>query len=553
MSKPAQTPKRRFRFQFRLSTFLFFVTAIGLSAGIWVGWVEPVRNQWAAVDPLLERGAQVETSPSKLPNWMKQFLPTGQTENIEALFFKNTTKLTSDDLKCLARLPHLKRLYLERSGLDDEGVAWIPACPSIERLSIYGNSKVTNKSDSILASLPNLKLIDVHDTGMNWRTMIGFYETSQTKVIEDFRFWKVKNSELEVLAKINNRPTSLDITGAVATTIPRMIRLFPNISYVNIAGSDALTPDNIQLVKSHRRLQYIQLDLQETPEEEDWWRMLLGEMDASALYYQQNNLSIPFRFRHSTRDSYLSIEGVSSTDFAQLREIGGLSTITSCSLDKLDFPQVEEIDFLSWLSNLKTLKLYNCQNPQRIDFALLSPKLESVELEICGRLTEIENLVELPQLKSMKIARCPVETIRNINLPVSTELEISFPTPQENVVNFDFLKDVKSLGNLKLSYCDGLKDLNGIEDILGLEKLKIEFCSSISDWSALFKCHELRELTFDLDFGCAQKLPPPDLDFLNQLDKFCFSPGARSANQAWIDAWAKIIESRKAAADDSSP
>ena len=546
MSKPAKPFKRRF--QFRLSTFLFVVTAIGVSAGVWVGWVEPVRSQWSAVDPLLERGAQVETSPSNLPNWMKRFLPTGQTENIEALFFKDTTKLTSDDLKCLSRLPHLKRLYLERSGLNDEGVAWIADCPSIERLAIWGNSKVTNKSDSILASLPNLKLIDVHGTGMDWRTMIEFYEKPQTKVIEDFRFWKVKSSELEVLAKINNRPTSLDIAGADATTIPRMIRLFPNISFVDIAGSDALTPDNIQLVKSHRRLQYIQLDLRETPEEKDWWRMLLGEMDASALHYHENNFSIPFRFRHSTRDSYLSIEGVSSTDFAQLREIGGLSTITSCSFYKMDFPEVEEFGFLSWLSNLKTLELYNCQNPQRIDFASLSPKLETVKLEICGRLTEIENLVGLTELNSLKIARCTVETIRNINLPVSTELEISFPTPQENVVNFDFLENVKSLGNLRLSYCDGLKDLNGIENIPGLKKLRIEFCHSINDWSALFECHELKELTFDLDFGRAQKLPPPNLDFLNQLDKFCFSPGARSANQTWIDAWAKIIESRKAAA-----
>ena len=553
MSKPAKTPKRRFRFRFRLSTFLFLVTAIGVSAGVWVGWVEPVRKQWAAVDPLLDRGAQVETSPSKLPEWMKKLLPTGKTENIEALFFKNTTKLTSDDLKCLSRLPHLKRLYLERSGLDDQGVAWIAACPSIERLSIWGNSKVTNKTAPILASLPNLKLIDLHDTGMNWRTMIEFDEKPQTKVVEDFRFYALKSSELEVLAKINNKAGSLDIKGADATTIPRTISLFPYISYFNITGSDALTQDNIQLVKSHRRLQYIQLDLQETPAEKDWWRMLLGEMDASDLYYQEKNLSIPFRFRHSTRDSYFSIEGVSSTDFAQLREIGGLSTITNCSLYKLDFPEVEELDFLSWLSNLKSLKLYNCQNPQRIDFALMSPKLESVKLEICDRLTEIENLVGLPQLKSLKIDRCPVKTIRNINLPASTELEISFPTPQENVVNFDFLEDVKSLGNLRLSYCHGLKDLNGIENIPGLKKLRIEFCHSINDWSALYKCRELKELTFDLDFGRAQKLPPPNLDFLNQLDKFCFASGARSANQTWIDAWAKIIESRKAAANGSSP
>ena len=113
MSKPSHTSKRRFRFQFNLLTFLLLVSAIGVAAGVWMSWIEPVRSQWAAVQSFVERGAEVETSPSKLPDWMKSFLASGQTENIETLSFTYKT-LEPDDLKCLSRLRYLKRLNLYR-------------------------------------------------------------------------------------------------------------------------------------------------------------------------------------------------------------------------------------------------------------------------------------------------------------------------------------------------------------------------------------------------------------------------------------------------------
>ena len=151
MSKPVPTSKRRFRFQFNLLAVLLLVSVVSVGAGVWINWVEPVRVQWAAVEPMLEQGAYVTTSPSDLPRWMKSVLPEGKTENIEALFFTETKSLKSDDLKCLARLPHLRQLCLEGCELDDAGVAWIADCPTIEELTIKDNDKVTDISARVLA------------------------------------------------------------------------------------------------------------------------------------------------------------------------------------------------------------------------------------------------------------------------------------------------------------------------------------------------------------------------------------------------------------------
>ena len=67
----------------------------------------------------------------------------------------------------------------------------------------------------------------------------------------------------------------------------------------------------------------------------------------------------------------------------------------------------------------------------------------------------------------------------------------------------------------------------------------------MNDWSALFKCRDLRELNLEMNVGRAEQLPPPDLDFLAQLDKFSFGTSRRSVNQTWIDAWRKIVASRE--------
>ena len=410
--------KRRFRFQFGLLAFLLLVTAIAVVMGVWMAWVQPVRDQWLAVEPLLERGARVETSPSELPDWMKSVLPTGQTENIEALFFKNTSKLKSDDLKCLARLPHLKRLYLEQSGLDDAGVAWIADCPTIERLAIWRNLKITNKSVETLVSLPNLKVVDVHETRMDWRSMIEFQKKPQVKVIQYFQYTSADSSELETMAEFNNETWLLSISGTNATSIPKAMRLFPNLRMLNLDNFESLNRSNIKLLKASE-LTSVFLDSCEADPEGDCWRALLGEFDVHGLSCRGSQLSIHLRCKDG-RDLLLNITGVSLQDLALLNEFGGLAAIRYCTLRGLAGDEFESLGFLSWLTDLETLELNNCN-------------------------VEIVSLVDLPELKKVTIHQCSVGTNRNIDLPAATQLVIS-SLKQQPGASLDFLKDVRSVG-----------------------------------------------------------------------------------------------------------
>ena len=570
MNKPSPTPKRRFRFRFSLLTFLVLFSVIGVGAGVWMAWVEPVRDQWAAVKPLLDRGANVQTSPSKLPGWMKSVLPTGQTENIADLFFNYTKKLKSDDLKCLARLPHLKRLYLEQSGLDDAGVAWVADCPTIELLSVGDNYSISNKSVETLASLPNLTTLNIESTGMNWRAMTEFQKKPQLLVAQNFRFSDAQNSELETMAEIDNTNRALTVSGSDETTIPRAIRLFPNLVHLRIDKIESLKSFNIDLLEPHstpmpdghtidrfaadheqtlpRGKVIVELDnfvSYQTGIDEAWWRALLRNLDVSGLDCSGKFLSVYFSLKDLDVGLELQFTGVSPENVSLLNEMGGLATTKWSRIwDPKNSLEFESLDFLSWFSELESLEMFHCFKLKRFDFQLLSPKIKSVHLENCTKLTEIVNLFDLPELENVEISQCPA-TIQNIDLPASTKLTISSPRPEEIVVGFNFLKDVRSLGNLKLHNCNGLEDLGGIEDISGLKKLEIFYCQQLYDRTALFKCRELRELSFQIGPSNAQTLTPPDHNFLTQLDKFSFDKDSMAINQTWTNAWNKIVESRE--------
>jgi len=79
--------KRR-RFRFSLLSFFVIVTLIGVSMGVWLGMIGPIRSQWRSAEIILESGASLETSPSSIPRWMKSLLPEGQCDNIVAVDFK---------------------------------------------------------------------------------------------------------------------------------------------------------------------------------------------------------------------------------------------------------------------------------------------------------------------------------------------------------------------------------------------------------------------------------------------------------------------------------
>ena len=174
--------KKRGLFRFSLTSILLLTSVLCGLLGFWLTMVRQTQSQWDAVRHLKERGVRVETSPSDTYDWVKRFLPEGETENVNALFFRNGGHLQPGDLECLRHLPHLKRLYLEGCDVSDADVKLIGKHRPLERLALWRNERLTNASAEHLARLENLRMLDIHTTGINWRTNAHFSKRQGLKV-----------------------------------------------------------------------------------------------------------------------------------------------------------------------------------------------------------------------------------------------------------------------------------------------------------------------------------------------------------------------------------
>jgi uncharacterized membrane protein len=71
--------------------------------------------------------------------------------------------LTNEDLKVIAKLPHLYKLNLNRNKVSDQGASNLASLTKLEYLNLYG-TEVTDSSLQMLTSLPELKKLYVWET-----------------------------------------------------------------------------------------------------------------------------------------------------------------------------------------------------------------------------------------------------------------------------------------------------------------------------------------------------------------------------------------------------
>ena len=205
--------------------------------------IEPIRNQWAAVEPILNMGGRVETSPSKIPNWMKRLLPEGQTENIDAVFF-NYRRATDEAIEALEKLPYLRRLYVEQASLNSKHLETISRLKKLERLSIWGNEKLTNDDLTPLANLGNLEVLDIHRcTSADWKSLLPFSENQNIKIVQSFPVSDFEPAELDDLKSVERfcgpyrRP---NLISSRAADLKKLLENFPEVSYVWVSFEDEI-------------------------------------------------------------------------------------------------------------------------------------------------------------------------------------------------------------------------------------------------------------------------------------------------------------------------
>ena len=174
-------------FQFSLRTMLVLFLVAGICGGVWNQLIAPVRQQWAAIEPILDMGGRVETKPSNIPEWLKFLLPEGKTENIEAVYFQcpitaeeYTTGViqfqyaTDEAIEALEHLPHLRHLNLEQAQLKSKHIDTIVKLAQLEHLEMAQNRDLTEADLSKLACLENLSFLDISYCGGDWRTLLAF-------------------------------------------------------------------------------------------------------------------------------------------------------------------------------------------------------------------------------------------------------------------------------------------------------------------------------------------------------------------------------------------
>lgn len=246
------------RFRFSLLSFLVFFTLAGVSFGVWLGMAEPILRQWRSAGVLLDAGAMIETAPSSIPSWVKSLLPEGQCDNIVAVDFKRQNA-TDAAIKALENLPHLQRLYLQRTNLQPAHIDSIVGLPEIKTLSVWGNSALREDDIGKLAEIDSLELVDFHVNAantidrnpvLNWKVLLPFAERPDLRVKHDcvepnishrldsgevLPFFELKKKKhLEYFVDSNFWPKGIIMVDAHSRDIRDILKVMPNFTRADL-------------------------------------------------------------------------------------------------------------------------------------------------------------------------------------------------------------------------------------------------------------------------------------------------------------------------------
>lgn len=151
---------------------LIAVVAAGL------GWmVRSAREQRQAVEAIRARGGFVEydyrynstlnqrlpKGESWQPGWLRRLLGDDYFHNIIVVGLDENHDATDADLSQVARLRHLKRLYLGGGKITDDGLAQLQGLTDLRLLVLWGNP-ITGDGLKHLRHLQNLKHLDLSRT-----------------------------------------------------------------------------------------------------------------------------------------------------------------------------------------------------------------------------------------------------------------------------------------------------------------------------------------------------------------------------------------------------
>ena len=160
-----------------------------------------------------------------------------------------------------------------------------------------------------------------------------------------------------------------------------------------------------------------------------------------------------------------------------LKNISALRTLEKLERLSIDSSQIRDLEDIDHLSELRSMRIDNCQDLKNLDGISNLQKLEYLNLDGCTSLTTIEGLSKLPGLKQLWVG----------NLHVDCDLEPTGDIPGLKTLvlsgsnclsNTEFAKSLR-LEHLKIRNCPELIKL-GIVDATNMRTLELTNCPKLT-------------------------------------------------------------------------
>lgn len=167
----AARPRRGIRrgIRFSLRSLLLLMTACCLGLGVWTTYVQPYRNQAAALLLVSQCQGTASVEVDTGPNWHRwlvvSFLGEDKFVQVLAVDLRETNP-SEELLRSLGNLRHLRNLYLDRTDMDDTLLRGLTPLKQLRTLSLR-YTPITGQGVTSLVELPQLEALVLSGTKLS--------------------------------------------------------------------------------------------------------------------------------------------------------------------------------------------------------------------------------------------------------------------------------------------------------------------------------------------------------------------------------------------------
>lgn len=153
--------------QFRLRTLMAVFLLAPLAVGWWQIKMQSYREQQIAVAEIMPLVRHIVYEPGQ-PAWLRHFSDEKVFKDVVHLSLQGSTPFQDKDAKHLAKIPRLRRLSLQRTGISDQALKHLARLKELDTLSLE-STRVSDDGMMHLSGLSSLRVLQASDTWMSGR------------------------------------------------------------------------------------------------------------------------------------------------------------------------------------------------------------------------------------------------------------------------------------------------------------------------------------------------------------------------------------------------